>query len=75
MAHRRFHAGHMGISPAGHKIGGYALSEVIFTTFHPNPDNVKDLTLILDKYTVQPTEEQIEQLMNEAQALENKECQ
>lgn len=70
-----FHAGHMGVSPAGHKIGGYALSEVIFTTFHPNPDNVQDLELILDKYTVQPTEEEVEQLMNEAKSLEDKSCQ
>lgn len=69
-----FHAGHMGISPKGHKIAGYALSEVIFTTFHSNPENDKDLEVILDKYTIQPTPEQIETLMK-ADSLENKEWQ
>ena len=67
-----FHAGHMGISPAGHKIGGYALSEVIFTTFHPNPENDKDLEILWNKYTIEPTPEQIENLMK-ADSLENKE--
>ncbi len=67
-----FHAGHMGISPAGHKIGGYALSEVIFTTFHPNPENDKDLEILWNKYTIEPSSEQIENLMK-ADSLENKE--
>jgi mannose-6-phosphate isomerase-like protein (cupin superfamily) len=34
------HAGHMGVSPVGVKRVGVALTDVIFTTFHPNPDNV-----------------------------------
>ena len=67
-----FHAGHMGISPKGHKIGGYALSEVIFTTFHSNPENDKDLEILWNKYTIEPTPEQIENLMK-ADSLENKE--
>ncbi len=67
-----FHAGHMGISPKGHKIGGYALSEVIFTTFHANPENDKDLEILWNKYTIEPSSEQIENLMK-ADSLENKE--
>tara|TARA_R110000787_G_scaffold916_3_gene3361 strand:- start:576 stop:1040 length:465 start_codon:yes stop_codon:yes gene_type:complete len=69
-----FHAGHLGMSPAGHKIAGYALSEVIFTTFHANPDNDRDLDVIVDRYTFQPTQEQIENLM-EKESLEIKPCQ
>ena len=53
-------SGQMGRSPVGIKRAGLALSDVVFTTFHANPDNEIDPKRIWDKYTIAPSQAALE---------------
>ena len=54
------HAGCMGVSPAGIKRAGLALTDCIFTTFHANPDNELDPKRLWDLYTIEPSRAALE---------------
>ena len=52
--------GQMGRSPVGVKRAGLALTDVVFTTFHANPDNELDAGRLWTKFTVAPSREALE---------------
>lgn len=54
------YAGDMGKSPAGVKRAGLALTDVVFTTFHANPENEIDPVRLWDKYTIAPSRAALE---------------
>jgi len=53
--------GFMGITKAGEKRAGFAVTEVVFTTFHANPEEIRDEDKIWEAFTVPPPAETIEQ--------------
>ena len=52
--------GQMGASPAGIKRAGFALTDVVFTTFHTNADNEIDPARLWDKLTIAPSRAALE---------------
>jgi len=49
-------AGYMGITAAGAKRAGYAVTDCVFTTFHANPKEIRDEAAIWDEFTEPPPE-------------------
>lgn len=49
---RRVGAGDMFVTPAGTKRAGIALTDVIVTTFHANPENERNPVLLWDQYVI-----------------------
>ena len=45
-------AGDMSITPARCKRAGVAITDVVCTTFHPNPDNISDPDALWSAYTI-----------------------
>lgn len=54
------YSGDMGKSPAGVKRAGLALTDVVFTTFHANPDNEIDPVRLWNMYTIAPSRAALE---------------
>jgi hypothetical protein len=55
-------AGYMGITSKGAKRAGYAVTDVVFTTFHANPEEIREEKDIWDKFT-EPPPANIEKLL------------
>lgn len=49
---REYRAGHMSVTRAGDKRAVVAMTDVIVTTFHANPDNETDPQALWDRFTV-----------------------
>lgn len=54
------YSGQMGSSGAGIKRAGFALTDVVFTTFHANADNEINPERLWDKFTSAPSREALE---------------
>ena len=65
-----FESGFMGSSPVGIKRAGYAITDVVFTTFHENKENIKDVLLIWKRLAVEDPTKSLEMVKNNA--LEHK---
>lgn len=57
---RYLKAGDQLVSPAWTKRAGVALTDVVVTTYHANPKNIKDPLELWDEYTVSPPMKEIE---------------
>lgn len=55
-------AGFMGITKAGAKRVGYAITDVVFTTFHANPEEVRDEAQLWEHFTLPAPADVLEQL-------------
>lgn len=55
-----YQAGHMSVTKPGDKRAVVALTDVIVTTFHANPDNETDPTELWDRFTISAPQPGIE---------------
>lgn len=61
--------GYMGITKAGSKRAGLALTDVVFTTFHANPEEVRDEKEIWENFTLPPPQDVLERVKEETKWL------
>jgi quercetin dioxygenase-like cupin family protein len=56
-----YRAGHMAVTKPGDKRAVVALTDVIVTTFHANPDNETDPQALWDRFTIPAPQSMLEQ--------------
>lgn len=61
---RQIFPGEMIKTPAGTKRAAFAYTDCVMTTFHPNPNELRDTQTIWENYTVEPPETLLEYLEN-----------